>query len=219
MKEIIKFNHVDMSYQTKYQKVELFQDLNLSFNKGEYVIILGPSGSGKTTILNLIAGFVKLNSGEILVKDRNISDLTEREICNYRNLNIGVVFQFYNLIYSLNTEENILVPLLLAGMEKKDADCRVNELLTKVGLTNRRNHYPSELSGGEQQRIAIARALANNPEIILADEPTGNLDKKTGDTILNLLDEINQEGKTIIMVTHDMSVVNRATRVINMDEL
>ena len=220
MKEkIITFNQVNMSYQTKYQRIPLLNNLNLSFEKGEFAVILGPSGTGKTTLLNLIAGFLKFESGEILVNGKDISKLNETEICNFRNKHLGFIFQFYNLIHSLNTEQNILAPLLISGLDKSRAECRVNELLEKFGMMHRRFHHPMELSGGEQQRVAIARALANHPDIILADEPTGNLDKKNGHIILDMLSEINKEGKTIIIVTHDMNLVDRATKVYRMDDL
>lgn len=219
MKEIITFDRVSMSYQTKYQRVDLFNNLSLSFEQGEFAVILGPSGSGKTTLLNLIAGFVKPNSGEILVNGQDIAKLSEMEVCRYRNAHLGFIFQFFNLIYSLNAEENVLVPLLLSGVNKNEAEQRASELLERVGMLQRKRHYPSELSGGEQQRVAIARALANSPEIILADEPTGNLDKKTGETILELLCEIHQEGKTLIVVTHDTRIAKLATRVYDMEKL
>lgn len=219
MEPLVQLQEITMSYNTKYQRVDLFSGLNLNIQKGELAVIFGPSGSGKTTLLNLIAGFVKPASGSVIIKGQNIGRFNELEVCRFRNQNIGYVFQFFNLLYSFNAADNVLVPLLLAEIEKNKAEQRVNELLKQMGMLHRSKHYPSELSGGEQQRVAIARALANSPDIILADEPTGNLDQKTGDTILDLLINIHQEGKTIIVVTHDTKIVNRATKVFEMDEL
>lgn len=219
MKEIITFKNVSMSFQTKYQRVDLFNNVNFQVNEGEFVVILGSSGSGKTTLLNLIAGFVKPTSGEIIAGGKNIASLNEKELCTYRNKLIGYVFQFFNLIYAFNAEENVSVPLILADVEKGERKEIVTSLLDRMNILERRKHYPMELSGGEQQRVAIARALANRPKIILADEPTGNLDEKTGDKILEILKEIHQEGKTVIVVTHDTKIAKLGDKVIDMKEL
>lgn len=219
MEPLIQFNGVSMSYRVKHQRVDLFTGLNLNIQQGELAILLGPSGSGKTTLLNLIAGFVKPTSGAILVNGQNITQYDDFEVCRYRNHYLGYVFQFFNLIYAFNAADNVLVPLLLAGANKSKADQRVTELLEQVGMTHRRKHYPGELSGGEQQRIAIARALANSPEIILADEPTGNLDKKNGEIVLDLLHKINLSGKTVILSTHDHRLVSKASAVYDMTTL
>jgi len=219
MEPLIQFNGVSMSYRAKHQRVDLFTGLNLNIQQGELAILLGPSGSGKTTLLNLIAGFVKPTSGAILVNGQNITQYDDFEVCRYRNHYLGYVFQFFNLIYAFNAADNVLVPLLLAGANKSKADQRVTELLEQVGMTHRRKHYPGELSGGEQQRIAIARALANSPEIILADEPTGNLDKKNGEIVLDLLHKINLSGKTVILSTHDHRLVSKASAVYDMTTL
>lgn len=208
-----------MSYQARHQRVDLFSGLNLNIQKGELTLLLGPSGSGKTTLLNLIAGFVKPTSGAILVNGHNIAQYGDFEVCRYRNRYIGYVFQFFNLIYAFNAADNVLVPLLLAGENKGRAEQRVTELLEQVGMNHRRKHYPWELSGGEQQRVAIARALANSPEIILADEPTGNLDRKTGEAVLELLYKIHQSGTTVILATHDHRMVSRASSVYDMEAL
>lgn len=219
MEPLVQFDQVTMAYTTKFQRIDLFTCLDLTIHKEELAVVLGPSGSGKTTFLNLIAGFVKPVSGSIYVKGKDIARFGEAEVCRYRNRHLGFVFQFFNLIHQFNAADNVLVPLLLAGEGKTKAEQRVSQLLEQVGMTHRRKHYPWELSGGEQQRVAIARALANSPDIILADEPTGNLDKKTGSTILDLLSEIHKEGKTIIVVTHDARIVNQATRVYDMEAL
>ena len=219
MNEMINIQNITMSYQGQHQRVDLLNDTNLIINKGEFVVIFGPSGSGKTTILNLIAGFVKPNVGEVKVGNKNIASFNEKEMCKYRNEEIGYIFQFFNLLQNFTSEENVSVPLLLSGMSKEDMNRKVNTLLEKVGVGQRKKHYPMEMSGGEQQRVAIARALANNPSIILADEPTGNLDEKTGETILDLLSDIHKEGKTLVIVTHDRRIAERATRIIEMSEL
>lgn len=219
MKNIVEFENVNMSYQTQFERVDILQDFNLAIAEGEMTAIVGPSGSGKTTILNLIAGFIKPNSGEIVFRGNNIAKLGEKDICNFRNKHLGYIFQFFNLIPTFNAEENIMVPLLLANLNKSDAEQRVEKLLNDVGLSHRRHHYPEQLSGGEQQRIAIARALSNSPDIILADEPTGNLDRNTGENIWSLLEDIRNQGKTIIVSTHDANVTRIADKVYDLGTL
>jgi len=219
MESYICFNGVSMSFQTKYQRVDLFKHLDLSIHQNEFIVILGRSGSGKSTILNLIAGFLRPTSGAICIDGNDINKLTESQVSGFRNQRIGYVFQFFNLIDQFNAIENVMVPLLIAGYSKRAARERASDLLSVVSLTERRTHFPFQLSGGEQQRVAIARALANNPEIILADEPTGNLDSSTSESILAQLDQIHKSGKTVIVVTHDTTIANYATRIINMKEL
>lgn len=219
MESIIRFDNVYKSYTTKYQKINVLEDFNLKIPNGEFVVIAGPSGSGKTTILNLIAGFIRPDEGRIIVDGLDIVRLNEEQICEYRNKNIGFVFQFFNLIHSFNAEENIKVPMLIAEKNKNDINQRISELLEQVGMSHRRKHYPWELSGGEQQRIAIARALANKPKIILADEPTGNLDKNSSSSILDLLADIHKKGHTIVVVSHDSKVMERATILYDIDKL
>ena len=218
MKNIIEFKDVNFSYQTKYQRVDIFDSLNLSIKVGNFTVIFGPSGSGKTTLLHLIAGFVKPLSGAIFVNSKDISKFNDQEICQYRNKNIGFVFQFFNLLHSFNVEDNVLVPLLIDGKSKNPHE-KVATLLERVGMNHRSKHLPRELSGGEQQRVAIARALANDPDILLADEPTGNLDEKTGDKILEILSELHQEGQNVIVVSHDKRLLNYATNVIEMKDI
>lgn len=216
MKEIIKLKDITLSYHTPHNRVDVLNEENLIIKEGEFTVIYGPSGSGKTTILNLIAGFIKPNAGEVKIENQNIASFSEKEICKYRNKKIGYIFQFFNLLQNFTSEENVSVPLLLSGITKEDIDKKVHTLLEKVKMGHRKKHYPMELSGGEQQRVAIARALANNPSIILADEPTGNLDEKTGETILKLLSDIHAEGKTLVVVTHDRRIAKYATRIIEM---
>lgn len=219
MRAMVNFQNICLSYNTKHQRVDLLNDVNLTINEGEFVVIFGPSGSGKTTLLNLIAGFVKPSAGEVKIEEQNIATYNEKEICMYRNVKIGYIFQFFNLLQNFTSEENVSVPLVLSGLPKGDVNRKVHQLLEKVQVAHRKKHYPAEMSGGEQQRVAIARALANNPSIILADEPTGNLDEKTGETILNLLSDIHKEGKTLVVVTHDRRIADQATRVIEMGDL
>lgn len=219
MDKLIKLQDINLSYKTKTERVEIFENLNIEFNKNEFAVIIGPSGIGKSSLLNLISGFLKPDSGQVLVMNEDISKFDENRLCNYRNKKIGYVFQFFNLIYQFNVRENIAVPLILSGLDKKEIDDRVDELLELIGLKHRQKHYPEELSGGEQQRVAIARALANNPEIILADEPTGNLDKKNSEKILEFFKEIHNKGKTIIMVTHDNNICKYATNVYDFEKI
>lgn len=218
MNDIVNFRNVTFSYQTKYQRVDLFNKLNLTLKNGEFTVIYGASGSGKTTLLHLIAGFIKPQSGEIFVKGKDISKLSDREICQYRNKSIGYVFQFFNLLHSFNVEDNVMVPLLIDS-NSNNPSAKVSELLERVNMNHRSKHMPRELSGGEQQRVAIARALANDPDILLADEPTGNLDEKTGDNILALLSELHHEGKALIVVSHDKRLSKYATNVIEMKDI
>lgn len=216
---LVKLENVKVEYNTKYQKVSIFDNLNLSVQKNDYLVVMGKSGSGKSTILNIISGFLLPQSGKVLVEGDDILEYSPSQINNFRNKKIGYIFQSFNLIYQLSVVENVMVPMLISGENKKKAKERATSLLSKVGLSDRLDHFPNQLSGGEQQRVGIARALANNPDIIIADEPTGNLDAATGNSVLDILDEIHNQGKTIILVTHDEDIVNRATRVINMKDL
>jgi putative ABC transport system ATP-binding protein len=217
--EIIRLQEVSFSYSTAHQRIDLFEALNLSFKSGEITALWGPSGSGKTTLLNIIAGFLKLKTGNVIFNSNNISEFSEGELCTYRNKNIGFVFQFFNLIQQLTVEENIAVPLMLSGVKTADWKERVGELIQKVGLDRRGRHYPYQLSGGEQQRVAIARALANNPRIILADEPTGNLDKKNRSAIVTLINEMRDEGRAIIIASHDEQFARIADKVVDLEQL
>ena len=219
MKSIISMRNIDFFYKTQYEVVNIFNNFNLDIKENEYVVITGKSGSGKSTLLNLIAGFSSPQKGKILVNDKEVNKMSEKEINQFHNKELGYVFQDFNLIYQFTVLENVMTPLLIAGIDKKEASKKVTALLEKFELKKRKNHYPNELSGGEQQRVAIARAIVNNPYIILADEPTGNLDNVTGNQILDLLDEIHKEGKTIILVTHDLEITQRATRVIDIKKI
>lgn len=217
-KEIIRCYNLVKEYELGEYIIRALDGVSLDVLRGDFIAIQGPSGAGKTTLLQLIAGLDTPTSGEIKIEWVKSSDLNEEMMTLFRVLNIGFIFQNYNLISSLTAEENILFPMQLAGVELELQNKRVNELLEKVKLSERREHLPFQLSSGEQQRIGIARALANDPPIILADEPTANLDKKSIEIIAELFKELNKEGKTIIVVTHDQRFLNYAYRIITIDD-
>lgn len=195
---------------------KVLKNVSLQIKEGEFVSIMGPSGSGKSTLLYILGGLDNPSGGSVIMNGRDISKLDDRQRSIIRRRNIGFVFQFYNLIPNLNVEENILLPVLLDGKNVRDYKKQLNQIFEIVGLTDRRKHTPRELSGGQQQRVAIARALIGNPEIIFADEPTGNLDSKTGTEIMTLLHGINRESnKTILMVTHSEEAAKYTNRVIH----
>jgi putative ABC transport system ATP-binding protein len=193
-------------------------DVSLRIKESDFVIIKGPSGAGKTTLLNLIGGLDSPISGVVYSNMVKISDLQEESLATFRLINVGFVFQNYNLISTLTAEENIMFPMKLAGMNLQEQRERALSLLRKVGLDDRREHLPFQLSAGEQQRVAIARALANNPEIILADEPTANLDKKTSSFIRDLFNEMKKEKKTIIIATHDDHLIELANQIVSFED-
>jgi putative ABC transport system ATP-binding protein len=209
---------------TKYyvrgdQIIPVLVDINLDVRAGEYVALMGPSGSGKSTLLNLIAGIDKPSSGEIRIAGVDIARLSDAELAAWRAEHVGFIFQFYNLMPVLSAFENVELPLLLTGLGRRERRERVDLALALVGLTDRAEHRPSELSGGQQQRVAIARALIADPTLIVADEPTGDLDRTTGEEILGLLERLNEDlGKTIVMVTHDPHAAARAKRVLHLDK-
>ena len=213
MSEILKVKSLSKVYGSKTNALTVLSDINFSVLKGESVAIIGPSGSGKTTLLGLCAGLDRVTEGEIILNHISLNELNEDELAQVRNQNIGFVFQNFQLIPTLTALENVQVPLELRGV-KNTMEPSI-ALLERVGLGARKNHYPSQLSGGEQQRVAIARAFSNNPEILLADEPTGNLDEETGKSIEALLFEINKEkGTTLIIVTHDLELALKTHQII-----
>ncbi|MDA8707662.1 MAG: ABC transporter ATP-binding protein [Cytophagales bacterium] len=213
MSEILKVKSLSKVYGSKTNALTVLKDINFSVLKGESVAIIGPSGSGKTTLLGLCAGLDRMTEGEIILNHISLSELNEDELAQVRNQNIGFVFQNFQLIPTLTALENVQVPLELRGV-KNTMEPSI-ALLERVGLGARKNHYPSQLSGGEQQRVAIARAFSNNPEILFADEPTGNLDEETGKSIEALLFEINKEkGTTLIIVTHDLELAQKTHQII-----
>lgn len=216
---IIEIKDLNKTYKLGEVGVEVLKDINFTIEKSEFVSIMGPSGSGKSTLLYLIGGLDKPTKGEIFINGKAISTMKDKEESIMRRRDIGFVFQFYNLIPNLNVEENIMLPLLLDGKKMKKYNNELNEILNIVGLEDRRHHTPRELSGGQQQRVAIARALINQPEIILADEPIGNLDSKTGTEIMQLFSKINKEkGKTILQVTHSKESAEYGNRLINVKD-
>ena len=183
--------------------VKAVDGINISIHEGEFVAIMGPSGSGKSTSMNLVGSLDVPTKGKIYLDGEDISQLEESELAQIRGKKIGFIFQSFNLIPNLTVKENIMLPMMFQGIEREDREVIAEDLLKKVELADRGNHYPNQISGGQMQRVAIARALANNPEVILADEPTGNLDTKTGEKVMDFLRQLNKEGKTIIMVTHE----------------
>jgi len=208
---IVQIRNLFKSYRRGGQVVPVLHDLSFDIAQGEFLALMGPSGSGKSTLLNLIAGIDKPDSGELRIDEEDISRLSESELADWRAANIGFIFQFYNLMPVLNAFENVELPLLLTGLGRRDRRERVELALEMVSLTDRAAHYPSELSGGQQQRVAIARAIITDPLLIVADEPTGDLDRVSAGDILGLLERLNSEmGKTVVMVTHDQRAAERA---------
>jgi putative ABC transport system ATP-binding protein len=211
--------HLYRSYRRGGVVVPVLHDLTFDVADGEFLALMGPSGSGKSTLLNLIAGIDKADSGELRVGGQDISQLSESELADWRSSNIGFIFQFYNLMPVLSAFENVELPLLLTGLSRRDRRERVELALEMVNLADRAAHHPSELSGGQQQRVAIARAIITDPLLIVADEPTGDLDRVSAGDILALLERLNQEmGKTVVMVTHDQRAAQRAHLVKHLEK-
>ncbi len=216
---IVAITHLSKGYRRGDQVVEVLRDITLTIPKGDFIALMGPSGSGKSTLLNLIAGIDKPDAGELLVDGEDITRLGEADLADWRASHVGFVFQFYNLMPVLNAFENVELPLLLTSLGRRDRRERVETALALVGLSDRMDHYPNELSGGQQQRVAIARAFITDPTIIVADEPTGDLDRKSAEEILGLLRRLNSEmGKTIIMVSHDGNAVQSAKHVTHLEK-
>jgi len=216
---LVQIRHLSKSYRRGSQRVPVLTDVNLSIASGDFVAMMGPSGSGKTTLLNLIAGIDKPDGGELLVAGQDITRLGETELAAWRARTVGFVFQFYNLMPVLTALENVELPLLLTDLSRGQRRARAELLLELVGLSDRLQHYPNELSGGQQQRVAIARALVTDPLLIIADEPTGDLDRSSAADILKLMDRLNVElGKTIAMVTHDPRAAEAAHHLIYLDK-
>jgi len=213
---ILEIKQLVKSYQLGAVELQVLRGINLSINAGEYVAIMGPSGSGKSTLLNMIGCLDRPTSGEYWLGGRDVSLLRDDELSSIRGSDIGFIFQSFNLIEQLNMIENIEVPMYYQGLSEQASARRARQLAMMVGLGDRVTHRPSELSGGEQQRVAIARALANDPLIVLADEPTGNLDSENGTEILNILLELHKQGRTLIVVTHDEGIADHAERTIRL---
>ena len=211
--EIIKLEKVSKTYEMGDSLVEAVKDANITINKGDFVAIVGPSGSGKSTMMNLVGALDLASDGKIFLDKLDIENLEESELAQIRGKKIGFVFQTFNLIPTLTALENVMLPMLFQNVELEDREKRAKKLLEDIGLGPRLNHLPSELSGGERQRVAIARALANDPEVILADEPTGNLDSKRSKEIAEMFVKLSKQGKTIILVTHDLDIAKYAKKI------
>lgn len=214
---MIRINNLNKTYNSGI-KVQALKDVSLIIEQGEFTLIVGKSGSGKSTLLNIIGCMDEYDSGEYLFLDQDVKSLSSRELAQFRNHKIGFVFQSFQLINEITVRENIEMPMGISGVSKSERRARVSKLLELVELEEKIDCKPLELSGGQQQRIAIARALANNPDVLLCDEPTGNLDEKNGIRIMELLKELNEKGTTIIMVTHDLSLKEYAHRIIQMKD-
>ncbi|AGB04451.1 ABC-type antimicrobial peptide transport system, ATPase component [Aciduliprofundum sp. MAR08-339] len=211
---MIEVEHLIKVYRRGEIEVIAIRDVSLKIGKGEFALLIGPSGSGKTTFLHLLGGIDRPTAGKILVEGRNISLFNDRELTDYRRREVGMVFQFFNLVPTLTALENVMLPMQFMGIGRVERKKSAEKLLKEVGMIERKNHYPDEMSGGEQQRVAIAVAMANDPPIILADEPTGELDTETGMEIIKLFKKLNEEGKTVIIATHDMRLKEYATRIL-----
>ena len=214
MEPIIQLKGISKIYKMGDSEVHALSDIDLKIERGDFLLIVGPSGSGKSTIMNLVGALDFASKGDIFLDEQNIEHLTESELAQIRGKKIGFVFQTFNLIPTLTAIENIALPMIFQGVSKEERMERAEKILGQVKLTHRRTHLPNELSGGERQRVAIGRALANDPEVILADEPTGNLDTKTGLEILKLFTEFNKRGKTVIIVTHNLDLLKYAQKVL-----
>lgn len=216
---IIGIEHVSKSYHRDSIEIPVLNDISLTVPEGEFLALMGPSGSGKTTLLNLIAGIDRVDAGKIVVAGTDIAALNESQLAKWRAANIGFIFQFYNLIPVLTAFENVELPLLLTPLSKKERQEHVATALKIVGLADRMDHYPKQLSGGQEQRVAIARAIATDPTILVADEPTGDLDKTSADEILTLLERLNNEyKKTVVVVTHDPRAAEKAHTIRHLDK-
>jgi putative ABC transport system ATP-binding protein len=210
-KTMVSVKEVTKIYKRGSEEIKVLNRLSIDVPEGEFVALMGPSGSGKTTLLNLIAGIDQPTSGDVVVADRNIARLAEGELAKWRSQSVGFIFQFYNLIPVLSAVENVELPLLLTSLGSKERRERALTALKVVGLADRKDHYPRQLSGGQEQRVAIARAIVADPGVLVADEPTGDLDAKSAEDILQLMETLNREfKKTIVMVTHDPRAANRA---------
>jgi len=213
---LLRLKNICRTFKLDGVSVKAICNVSLEIRKGEFVSIIGPSGSGKSTLMYLIGFLDRPSSGEIMFNGKNVDSLSSGEIARIRNKEIGFVFQSFNLLPKTSALDNVCLPMVYSGIPRKERIKIAKDILTKLGLTDRLTHFPNQLSGGEQQRVAIGRALANNPSIILADEPTGNLDTKSGKEILEILKNLNKEGKTIIIVTHNIEIAEQTRRIIRL---
>jgi putative ABC transport system ATP-binding protein len=219
MESIIKIQDVWKKYDMgEAEPLIVLKDINLDIKKGEFAAITGPSGSGKSTMVHIVGALDKPSWGGVYLKSKNIAEMSESSIALLRGKTIGFIFQQFNLLRTFTSLENVMLPMEIVNKPRNYARERAKKLLESLGLGDRLNHKPNQLSGGQQQRVAIARALANDPDIVLADEPTGNLDSKTGKFVMDYLEKLNQNGKTIILVTHDLDLVEYASRVVHIKD-
>ena len=216
MTKIIETNHISKRYVMGEEIIDALKDVTISVNKGEYVAFMGPSGSGKSTLMNIVGCLDTPSTGSYILKGQDVSTMSENELAAVRNKEIGFVFQTFNLLPRQSALENVALPLIYAGYSKSERTRIAMETLAGVGLENRALHKPNELSGGQRQRVAVARALVNDPSILLADEPTGNLDTKTSYEIMDLFDQLHKKGNTIVMVTHEDDIAQYAHRIIRL---
>lgn len=216
MEEIISLNNIVKNYKVGTQIIRALRGIDLSIKKGEYLAIMGPSGSGKSTLMNIIGCLDTPTSGKYVLNNIDVSKQNDDDLAEVRNKEIGFIFQTFNLLPRYTAKENVMLPLIYAGVDKQKRKERAEDVLENVGLADRWSHKPNELSGGQRQRVAVARALINHPSIILADEPTGNLDSKTSIDIMNLVKEIHLKGNTIILVTHEPDIAENADRIIKL---
>lgn len=217
--DVLEVREVVKSYRLGKRAVQALRGVNLRVRQGERVVIMGPSGSGKSTLLHLLGGLDTPTQGEVILEGRPVTEMSDTELTLFRRRRLGFVFQFFNLLPTLTAEENVALPLLLDGASFKAVQTKVDDLLEKVGLTERKRHRPDELSGGEMQRVAIARAFVNDPAVVLADEPTGNLDTKTGREVLDLFEGMARDAnKAIVLVTHDPKIESFGERIVRMED-
>lgn len=216
MGSLIELNSIAKIYKMGNQEVKALQDISLDINKNEYVALMGPSGSGKSTLMNILGCLDTPSKGVYILNNTDVSRLEDNQLAEIRNKEIGFVFQTFNLLPRYSALENVALPLIYAGIGKEEREERAKEVLTQVGLEDRMTHKPNELSGGQRQRVAVARAMVNKPSIILADEPTGNLDSKTSVEIMQLFSDIHQLGNTVILVTHEKDIAEHAHRIVKL---
>jgi len=214
MKEVIRLNEIRKSYYLGKQELPILKGISLLIEANEYVALMGPSGSGKSTLMNILGCLDTPSGGQYILNGKDVSNMQDDQLADVRNVEIGFVFQQFNLLPRLTAWENVALPLIYSGANRKEREERARAMLDKVGLSDRAHHKPNELSGGQSQRVAIARALINNPSILLADEPTGNLDTKTSVEIMELFGEIHKNGNTVVLVTHEEDIANYTRRVI-----
>lgn len=218
MTALFDLKNVDKAFSKGHETISIFDGLNLTIEKGDFVAIMGPSGSGKTTLLNMLGGVDQPTGGSILFDGEPIEGLSEGALAKWRAGHVGFIFQFYNLMAMLNAARNVELPLLLTDLSSAERKSHVSAALQLVGLGERANHSPNEMSGGQQQRVAIARAIVSDPDLLLCDEPTGDLDRATANEILEILQKLNKAGKTIVMVTHDPEAAKYAGRTLHLDK-